>query len=250
MTENLFHLNDKTILVCGATSGIGQATTELAASMGAKLYLTGRRIPELDQLGKKIGQNCLDTITADLTDTGEIKNLCSAIGNIDGLVYSPGILEFIPIKYLHRDNYQKVFNINYFAAVELSHHLVKSRLLKNEASLVFISSIASQFPFFGGSAYGGSKAALENFSHTLAMELKGKRIRSNCLLPASIKTNMHDQVDEKLIPRVSEEYETKYALGFGTPSDVAHGATFLLSDAARWITGQKLILDGGLMLSR
>jgi NAD(P)-dependent dehydrogenase (short-subunit alcohol dehydrogenase family) len=245
-----FTLKDKTILISGATSGIGEATTLLSAELEGNIFITGRNTEKLNELKDVIGSRCIGTFAADLTNEDEIDSLVSLLPMLDGFVFSVGQMDIQPMKYMRKENFKETFEINYFTAVNLMHALIRKKKLNNGASLVFISSIASAFPWFGGAPYCSSKGALQSFSKVLALELKDKKIRSNSILPGAIKTNIHNELKDILGKKGISYYESKYALGMGEAIDVAHCAVYLLSDAARWITAQKFTIEGGLFLSR
>jgi NAD(P)-dependent dehydrogenase (short-subunit alcohol dehydrogenase family) len=125
---------------------------------------------------------------------------------------------------------------------------LKNKKLNKNASLVFLSSISGQHPHKGGTLYAGSKAAIESFAKVLSLELYPQGIRANCISPAMVKTPMFDQAADEMSKEEMEKHIGKYPLGVGLPEDVANAAIFLLSPAARWITGINITLDGGFLL--
>lgn len=156
----------------------------------------------------------------------------------------------MPVKFIREKHLQEVFKINYFASVLLTGSLLSKGKIKNASSIIFVSSVSTQLPYFGGTAYIASKAATESYCKTLAFELAPQKIRVNCISPGLVRTAVYEEMrtgygDEKM-----EEYEKKYPLGFGKPADVANAVVFLLSDASGWITGTIINLDGGLLLGR
>lgn len=245
---NKFKLDNRTILITGASSGIGRACAVEASAMGASCILVGRNKLEL-QKTKDLCVNKSLVIVANLTDESEIKKIVSEIPQIDGLVHCAGIISPRPIKFLKSENIKEVFDINFNAPVLLTSSLLQGNKIANEASIVFISSISSQFPYFGGSVYVSSKAALEAFSKTLAIEVASKKIRSNVLLPGLVKTQMLEKTKQAAGDENFALYESKYPLGFGQPDDVANAVCFLLSYEAKWITGSELKMDGGLLIN-
>jgi NAD(P)-dependent dehydrogenase (short-subunit alcohol dehydrogenase family) len=127
--------------------------------------------------------------------------------------------------------------------------LLKLNLLKSKASVVFISSVSSHYPYRGGATYAASKAALETFAKALALEVSAKSIRVNTLVCGLVKTPMFDASKETFSSQELASVEAKYPLGIGAPAVVAKPCAFLLSDYAEWITGAQLLLDGGLLLN-
>lgn len=236
-----FDFKGKSILITGASGGIGYATAKKLINSGANVYTNSRR--EVDQ----ISENHIHFV-GDLSDESTIENWVSQIPSIDGVVYSAGLLDTMPIRFAKKEKMMKTWDINFFAAVTLSSLLIKKKKLNNYGAFVFISSISAKHPYIGGSMYTASKAALETYSKVLALELKGKFIRSNCLAPAMVKTEMYEKGIEKGSLEFMEEHVNKYPFGAGEPEDLAQAACFLLSDAARWINGITITMDGGFLL--
>lgn len=245
---NKFNLNNKTILITGASSGIGRACAIESSAMGANCILVGRNQSEL----QKTKELCIHTssiIVADLTNDDDIKKIILDVPQVDGIVHCAGVINPRPIKFLKSENIKEVFDINFNAPVLLTSAMLQGNKIANEASIVFISSISSQFPYFGGAVYVSSKAALEAFSKTLAIEVAQRKIRSNVLQPGLVETQMLDKTKQAAGDENFALYESKYPLGFGKPEDVANAACFLLSQEAKWITGSELRMDGGLLIS-
>lgn len=237
-----FDFKDKSYLVTGASGGIGLKTIEILLKSGAVVYSNSRReIP--------IKHANLFHAAGDITDEEFVKNWVASIGNIDGLVYAAGMIEPRPIRFETKAKMMKVWDVNYFAAVNLVSNLIKKKKINAWSSSVFISSISARAPYIGGSKYTGSKAALEVFAKVMMMELAEKKARTNCLAPAMVKTEMYDKgVDTGSELRMAEHI-AKYPFGIGEPEDVAQACCFLLSDASRWINGVTLTMDGGYLLT-
>lgn len=241
-----FQVHKKHILVTGASSGIGAACAHAIAENGGHVILSGRDKEKLEKIYAQLPGEGHSIKTASLPE--EIEPLVESIGEIDGLVFSAGVAEQLPIKYLNSAAIQKTLSVNLEASMLLCQTLIKEKRFRTKASLVFISSIAANFPYKGGAIYASSKAGLEAFSKTLALELAHKEIRSNCIAPAMVKTPMFDQTEEKVGADSMDAHAQQYPLGLGEPLDVANAALFLLSDASKWMTGQCLTLDGGLSI--
>lgn len=251
MSSNPFTLANKTILITGASSGIGKEVAISSSKMGATIVITGRNENRLKNTFENLQGKNHQYIQADLTNDNDISKIINAVGPLNGVVHCAGILQPFPIKFIQQKQIDTMFKINYNAVVLLTSKLFKHKKILDNASFVFISSISGNSrPYFGGALYAGSKAAIEAFSRGLAFENAGQKIRSNCISPAIIKTPIFDEyigtitVDDHI-----KEYEKQYPLGFGEPVDVANAAIFLLSDASRWITGSTIVMDGGLMIS-
>ena len=248
MTETPFHLNNKTILVTGASSGIGRQVCISASKMGATIVLTGRNIKELKETLAQLQGTGHNIISADLVDQTERVRLSIEIPEIDGLVHCAGIVKPFPIKFLNQQKIDETLKTNYEAPVLMMAALLKEKKINKNASLVFLSSISGQHPHKGGATYAGSKAALESFVKVLALELYPQGVRSNCISPGMVKSPMYDQAAAEMSKEEMDKHVASYPLGVGIPEDVAQAAIFLLSPASRWITGINITLDGGFLL--
>ncbi len=151
-----------------------------------------------------------------------------------------------PVKYLNKKSLAEVQDINFNAPLFLMTNLFKKKKIKRKSSIVFVSSISSNFPYKGGAAYTSFKAALETYSKVLALEFADKEIRSNCIKAGLVDTPVLEETIKNMPKEVFEKHKSSYPLGFGTTNDVANAVVFLLSDASKWITGTNIVMDGGL----
>jgi len=249
---NEFQLTGKTILITGASSGIGKETALLVSRYGGTVYLTGRDEGRLKETFQQLSpENDASRVTrhasrtADLTIEAEMDVLVAGLPPLDGIVHCAGIVGPLPSKFITQAEIDRMFPINFNAPVNLTGKILRKKKLMDHASLIFMSSIATKNPYFGGALYSSSKAALEAYSKTLALELMPRGIRSNCLLAGLVDTPMIVNPSEK---NMQEEalgrYLQRYPLGIGAPKDVASTILFFLSDASKWITGTNLILGG------
>lgn len=237
-------LKGKKILITGATSGIGEGLAHSLSQFGCELYLTGRnekKLAELEDLFENV--TC---IKADICETGDIEKLVNSIDELDGVVNSAGIVRPFPIKFINQKQIDKLFDINYNGPVSLISLLFKQKKINKGASLVFMSSISSRFPHKGGALYSGSKAAINSYSKTLALEYADKKIRSNVILAAMVKTPLFDEAEQAVSKEMMDKHGELYPLGFGEVEDISKACVFLLSNASKWITGTELVMDGGL----
>jgi NAD(P)-dependent dehydrogenase (short-subunit alcohol dehydrogenase family) len=244
----MIHLNNKTILVTGASSGIGRATAILCDKLGAKVILSSRNVDDLKKVALQFKNKPL-CIAADLSIESEVEKLVKQIPNIDGLAHCAGIVRPVPIKFTKQKHINELFDINFSSSVLLSSNLLSQKKINNLASVVFISSISVNHPYTGGAIYISSKAALEAFSKNFALEVMSKKIRSNVVSPALVKTKIWETISEAFTDAETTEIENKYPLGLGEAEDVANAIVFLLSDLSKWITGSSLNMDGGLLLN-
>jgi NAD(P)-dependent dehydrogenase (short-subunit alcohol dehydrogenase family) len=245
-------ITHKHILITGASSGIGKGAALVLAKNGARITAIARRENELIKLIEEL--NLISKlqhryIVLDLTNEEEVINAIKLIDPIDGLVHSAGIVFPLPVKFIKKKHLEKVWAINSIAPIILTAELLSNNLINQQSSIVFISSISTQHPYFGGALYVSSKASIEAYSRTLALELSPKLIRSNVISPALVKTKIFEQTIESSDATKLREYEKQYPFGFGEVEDVANAIHFFLSASSRWITGQNLIMDGGLTLN-
>jgi len=244
-----FSLTGKTILVTGASSGIGREVAILAAKHGATLCITGR---DETRLGETFGQlvdsslvKCHSSFVADLTSETGMDALIEGLPLLNGIVHCAGIVGPLPVKFITQTDIDRMFGINYNVPVNLTGKILRKRKLANGASILFMSTIATKNPYFGGALYSGSKAALEAYSKTLALELVAKGIRSNCIMAGLVDTPMIENPSEKnMQAEALDRYLKRYPLGIGNPKDVADAILFFLSDGSKWITGTSLIMGG------
>ena len=239
-------LKGKTILVTGASSGLGKQCAITASEQGATTIITGRNAERLQDTFGKLSGTGHKMFIADLTVQADISAMVDQIPDLNGVVYSTGISDLAPARFVKQQEIDKTFSISYNASVLLTSELLaKKKLVKNACSLVFISTISTKYPFVGGTMYISAKAALESYAKVLALELAPKGIRSNSLSPAFVRTPMLDDTAEKYSDEAVRKIEAQQLLGLGEPEDVANVVAFFLSDAARWITASNLILGGG-----
>jgi NAD(P)-dependent dehydrogenase (short-subunit alcohol dehydrogenase family) len=241
-----FELNGKTILVTGASSGIGRETAICIAKMGGTLILSGRNKERLSETMAALAGSGHAIIPADLLEEEQIDRLVDEVAQLDGIVHSAGIVRPFPIKFIGKRQIDELYNINYTAPVLLNSKLFKRKKINDEASIVFMSSISSQFPHKGGALYSGAKSALNAYCKVIALEYAAKKIRANYISAAMVKTPLFDEAEKAISKEMMDAHGSHYPLGFGEPEDVAHAVVFLLSSASRWITGTGIVMDGGL----
>ena len=245
MIENPFSLQGKTILVTGASSGIGQATAISCARMGAGIVITGRDEERLRLVGDQLGSQCVAQITADLTHPVEVEHLIKSLPLLDGAVLCAGNSTTLPLQFGAREKFDDMFEVNFFAPVELLRLMYKKKILNKGASVVMIASIGGTHSFMpGNGVYGASKAALNAVMKYAAREYASRKVRVNSICPGMVDTPLIHRgtiTEEQLA-----EDAKRYPLGrYGQPEDIANGAIYLLSDASGWLTGHDLVIDGG-----
>ena len=246
MAYNPFSLEGKTILIKGASSGIGRATAIECSKMGATLIICGRNEKRLKETLNSLEGEGHTTFVGDLTEQDNIEGLVNSCSNVDGVVLSAGRGLTLPFNFSSREKFDEIFNINFFSPIELLRLLNKKKKIANNGSVVTIVSIGGTGRYaVGNSIYGASKAALNSMVHFCAQELSGRLIRVNGVCPGMVETPLIRRgtlTDEQL-----KEDMGKYPLKrYGKPEDVAMGVIYLLSDAASWVTGHSLVIDGGI----
>ncbi len=243
--NNPYSLTKKTILITGASSGIGQATSIACSNSGANTVVTARNADALkDTVDQLEGQGHFQII-ADLSSSEDILNLVETAPALDGIVFCAGQVLTVPLPFASTEKFEELFKINTLSSVEILRLLLKKKKLNKNASVVFISSVDGNNTFHvGNSIYSATKAAMESLVRSIALELAPKGIRVNSVRPGMIDTKLirsGNITEEQLIENL-KEYPLRR---IGKPEDIAYAAMYLLSDAASWVTGTSLVVDGG-----
>mgnify|MGYP000938513802 CR=1 FL=1 len=251
--HNPFSLEGKTILVTGASSGIGRSTAIECSKMGAINIITGRNQERLYATYNDLSGEGHQLILADLNEQNDIENIVNSISSpIDGCVLCAGISQIKPIKRIDRNGLCDILNSNTVAPILLTSLLIKNKKFSKLSSIVFISSMAGPHIVNAGEAtYSTSKGAITAFAKVAALELAAQNIRVNCISPGVVETPLlnvsnnlfsEDQLKDTMLGR----YPLKR---FGKPEDIAFAVIYLLSEASSWVTGSDLVIDGGYTLS-
>lgn len=241
---NPFSLAGKTILVTGASSGIGRGIAITCSKMGAKVIINGRNTTKLQETSSLMENDSAIIMAGDLTDAGALSSLVNALPKLDGLVHCAGLGQRILCKDLMSNNVDEVMGVNFKAPVMLQAELLRQKKINKGASIVFMASIASWSPSFGNAIYSASKGAIVSYVNCLALELAPRKVRVNCISPAMVWTDLIMQ--EGIEKEQLEEDEKKYPLKrYGTPEDIANLAIYMLSDASTWMTGSNVKISGG-----
>lgn len=233
----------KTILVTGASSGIGRAIAIACATKGMRVVLNGRNVARLEEVRAQMSGEGHIILPADLTDKAQREALATQLPVLNGIVHCAGIGSRVLCKMLEQDDVQQVMETNFSAPVLLQAELLQEKKVAKEASIVFIASAAATMPSVGNSIYSASKAALISYAKCLALELAPRKIRVNCISPTMVWTDL------ALVGATKEqlyEAEQTYPMKrYGQPEDIAPMAVYLLSDEAAWVTGSNFELTGG-----
>lgn len=240
---NPFSLEGHTILVTGASSGIGRGIAVACAEMGANVVLTARNSERLQEtLSLMQGEGHI-IISADLTDDSQRRQLVDSLPILDGIVHCAGIGSRVPCKNIEQADIDHVLQPNFIAPVLLQTEVLTAKKIKKESSIVFIASRAAEMPSIGNAVYSASKGAIISYAKCLALELAPRKVRVNCICPAMVWTDLAltGASREQL-----EEAEQRYPLKrYGQPEDVAYLAVYMLSDVSTWMTGSCVDITGG-----
>lgn len=238
-----FSLNGKTILVTGASSGIGRAIAIACSQQGARVILNGRNQLRLQATLETLSGEGHEAVQADLTNAEQRTFLVESLPQLDGVVHCAGIGSRVLCKMLEEQDVSRMMQANFEAPVLLQAELLREKKIAKEASIVFIASAAATMPSVGNAIYSASKAAIIAYAKCLAQELAARKIRVNCISPAMVWTDLTlvGATEEQL-----REAEQNYPLKrYAQPEDITGAAIYLLSEAASWVTGSNMELTGG-----
>ncbi|MBJ7427861.1 MAG: SDR family oxidoreductase [Bacteroidia bacterium] len=248
---NPFSLQNKNIIITGASSGLGKACAILFSQLGATLVLVGRNEQRLIETKNEMDNrdNHLIMVT-DLTKTDGLEKLINEaslkLGTFDGLVHCAGISTTLPLRLTHEEKLNYFFQTNVYSAIELCKILSKPKYInKNGGSFVLLSSVMGHVGEVGKTIYGLTKGALLAGAKSMAIELAPKKIRVNCISPGVIITPMTSAQPYNENENSLNIIKSYHPLGLGEPSDVANACAYFISDASKWVTGTNLMVDGG-----
>ncbi len=245
---NPFSLDNRTILVTGASSGIGKAAAIECSRMGAHVIITARNAARLKQTMNELDGNGHQMFICDLSDEEAIDNMVTELPEIQGLINNAGFTKILPVQFVTSSDINDILKVNTVAPMILLQKLLKKKKLKKGASVVYTSSMAGLgISTVGNSMYTASKGAISAFIRCIALELAPKNIRVNAVCPAMVDTGI---LDSGIVSKEQLEADiNNYPLGrYGKPNDIAWAMIYLLSDASSWITGDNLVIDGGVTL--
>lgn len=241
---NPFTLEGKTILVTGASSGIGRGIAIACSKMGANVLVNGRNESRLKETLQLLEGESNKIVVADLSNSVKVTEMVTELPKLDGIVHCAGIGQRVLCKQLQERDLDEMMDVNFKAPVMLQTELLKQKKINKAASIVFIASIAADSPTIGNAMYCASKGAIISYANCLSIELAPRLIRVNCISPAMVWTDLIFKggiTEEEL-----KEDEKRYPLKrYGTPEDIANLSIYLLSNASSWMTGSNIKLSGG-----
>lgn len=247
MSENFnpFTLRGKTVLVTGASSGIGRETAIVCSKMGATVIVSARNAERLVETLNRLEGDGHKVVAADLSSPEQIDNLAAETPELDGIVHCAGVGDRTLLKMIRNKDIERVMKANFDGPVLLQRALLKKKKVKPSSSIVFIASRAPFAPTPGNGLYAASKGALIAYAKVLGIELANQLIRVNCICPAMVWTELVER-DAELTGADYHEAEKSYPLKrYGNPEDVANLVVYLLSDASSWMTGSCIDITGG-----
>lgn len=244
MSYNPFTLTGRTILVTGASSGIGRGVAIACSRMGATVILNGRNQMKLGETLGMLEDGEHKMVAADLTNGESIKIMMGELPVLDGIVHCAGIGQRCLCKAATEKDIDSVMGTNFKGPVLFQTELLKNKKIAKGASIVFIASISSWSPSIGNAFYSASKGAIVSYANCLALELATRKVRVNCISPAMVWTDLvlQEGVDEEQLKLDEQKYPLKR---YGTPEDIANLVIYMLSDASTWMTGSNVNITGG-----
>lgn len=250
--KNPMDMTGKRVLVTGAGSGIGRATAVLLSELGASLVLVGRDTEKLNVTSQLLANPEFAIEPFDLSKSEEIVDWMRALavrhGRLNGLVHSAGIQTFNPLRTVTAKAFERLLTTNTVSSAMLIKAMQFTDCGTDQASIVVLASTAAILGTPANGLYGASKAAVMSLVRTFALEAVERHIRINAVAPALVETEMVQRNRELMTDAAFQGMVDKHPMGIGRPDDVANAIVFLLSDAARWITGTTLVVDGGVSL--
>jgi len=245
---NPFSLENKTILVTGASSGIGRAISIESSKMGANVVITARNEERLNETLLQMEGIGHSIIVADLNKESDRLRLAEQSPKLDGLVHCAGIVKTMLFQFIDAASLSEIMNVNFTAPILLSVQLVENKKMAKKGSIVFISSISGVLCALGGnSMYSASKGAVNGIMKNMALDLAPKGIRVNSVNPGMMETPIFEGgiIGSELLEEDKKRYPLKR---YGKPEEVAYAVIYLLSDASSWVTGSNIVIDGGYTL--
>lgn len=238
-----FSLQGKTILVTGASSGLGRHIAIRCAQRGARMVITGRDAARLQETYAQLPGDTHVQVLADLTQAPDRDRIAQVAPCVDGLMHCASFQKHSPIRQLTEQLMTDMYSVNFLAPVMLTQRLLQADAIAERGSIIFMLSTAAHIGTCGLGPYSAMKSGLIGIIKCLAMEQAKRKIRVNGISPSTIATLIRDTHQD-----LREEQKAHHPLGLGTLDDVANGAIYMLSDASRWVTGTSLVMDGGMVV--
>jgi len=245
----MMNLENKKIIITGATGGIGNSIVKKLSESGAKILATGTRLEKLEELKSKFKNT--DILKFDISKGEEIEEFIENAtkklgGGLDCLINNAGITQDNLAIRMNIDEWKKVIDINLTSTFLLSKFAVKKMLKNKYGKIINITSVVGHTGNLGQANYTASKAGIVAMSKSLAIEYAKKNININCISPGFIKTEMTDKIDEKFKEAIISKIPSSR---LGEPEDVANAVLFLASDQSNYINGETIHVNGGMYMA-
>lgn len=251
---NPYSLEDKVIVIFGASSGIGKATSKFLSTLGARLILAGRNEEKLQDTLNEMEHSQHHLIKKiDLQNESQVQNWMKETvahygAKLDGMVYSAGIHHFTPLRSINHNYIDEMWNVNVRSLISVLGSFSNRNISNDGSSVVLLSSISAIVGEKGIIGYSAAKGAINSIVKSAAVELAQRKIRVNSILPGMVETEMSKQIQFNLSEEQYSQVKEKHLLGVGNPDDIAFSIGYLLAPASRWITGTNVVIDGGYSL--
>ena len=249
MIINPMQMSGRQVLVTGASAGLGRGIAEMLAKLGARVVLVARNRARLEEVraglegtGHEIAEFDLSAVDA---IPGWMRELAQRCGPLDDLVHSAGLLTVKPLRMQSANDWETAMRVNVSAGAALAKGFRQKGVLAGAGSIVYLTSVMGLTGQPGQVLYSATKGALVAMARSMALELARENIRVNCVAPAVVMAGMSEHLQQSVSPEQFAQITAMHPLGLGKAEDVAHAVAFLLGDAARWITGTTLVVDGG-----
>lgn len=250
---NVFNANclqGGNFLITGASSGLGYETAKLVAACGGRVVATGRDVARLEALRSELPTGVEHVIAPiEMLDADQVaawvKSTSEMHGPFTGVFHAAGVELIRPVRLIKQAQLDDLFSSSIYAAFGIARAASQKGVFVDGASILFMSSVAGSRGTSGLTAYSAAKAGIDGLVRSLACELANRKMRVNSLAAGAVETAMHARLTTASGSDATESYRTRHPLGFGVPMDVASIAVFLMSPAARWITGACIPVDGG-----
>ena len=245
----MMNLENKKIIITGATGGIGNSIVKKLSESGAKILATGTRLEKLEELKSKFKNT--DILKFDISKGDEIEEFIENAtkqlgGGLDCLINNAGITQDNLAIRMNIDEWKKVIDINLTSTFLLSKFAVKKMLKNKYGKIINITSVVGHTGNLGQANYTASKAGIVAMSKSLAIEYAKKNININCISPGFIKTEMTDKIEEKFKEAIISKIPSSR---LGEPEDVANAVLFLASDQSNYINGETIHVNGGMYMA-
>jgi len=241
-------LENKNIIVTGASGGIGNSIVEKLNECGANILASGTRLEKLEELRNKF--NKIKILKFDISQSDKIEefidNAANELGGLDCIVNNAGITQDNLAIRMSIDEWKKVIDINLTSTFLMSKFAIKKMLKNKKGKIINITSVVGHTGNLGQANYTASKAGLVAMSKSLAIEYAKKNINVNCISPGFIKTAMTDKIDEKFKEVIVSKIPSAR---LGEPEDIANAVLFLASDNSNYINGETLHVNGGMYMA-